>query len=467
MIGSKALFLREETYLGRLMIILIAICFAGLIVLGFGKISLGILCLLAVFLCAGKIENLFLLFLLTFSFFSIDEMSFLIVGTHPIITYDRVFVALLFFIFLKQIALRERKLLPFDKIEIIFIFLIIIVGFSVATKSLNKLMGARVLTDVFFIPFIVYVLSKNLITDKKYFKKFVSVLFIVGIYLSMLAFYEHFTKKDIFSSAPEAGVAVQRMVQEDFGWVRPNGPYPNDTTLAVCTAFCFFIVLYKYITLDSTKTYAKLSHVIVLVMISIAIFFTLYRGIWLAWILGLLTWLLIRRRQLLKLSFVLLLLVVLIMPFFIKFLESDFASEFYQHRVANVANIQDRLERFGYALSFFKESPIDGIGFQNYTLIMKTASQHNQILAMLSETGLIGASAYVLLFLFLFHSSIKNYRFARDKAWKEFSLIYLSIIVVFLIAGLGLTIGLDNNINLLLFAISGAALGPKRDTLLE
>lgn len=458
--NSRLLHFRKHSWPGVLPIILIAACIGGLISFGFGKICLGILAFGAILLFCKSVEDLFLFWLLTFSFFSIDESAFLTVGTHPIITFDRVFIAVLFLIFLKQIALGERKPLPIDKLEISFILLLGVFSFSVATKTLDKLMGARVITDLFFLPFIIYILTKNFITDRKYFRKFINTLFIVGIYLSIMGIYEHFTQHNLFATG-------SGFTQESFGWIRVNGPYSSDTTFAVCIVICFFIALYQYVAFPGENTMKKLLQITVLIMTIAATFFTLFRGIWLAWAFGLLVWFFIRKKGIIKLACCIIALTLFTIPFVSLIRSSKFSSEFYKGRVANVSNIEDRLARYNQALSMFLEEPIQGIGFQNYPIIMKTTAQHNQLLAILSETGIMGASVYILLFFLLLYYSVRNLKSSNLYFKREFSIVYLSILVVYLVSGLGLTTGYDKHINLLFFTVSAAALNATRKGLLE
>ena len=78
---------------------------------------------------------------------------------------------------------------------------------------------------------------------------------------------------------------------------------------------------------------------------------------------------------------------------------------------------------------------------------------------MLSETGLLGTLVYIMLTLFLFYYSIKYYKSSNSYNEKQFLIIYISILVVYMALGLSDNSGSDKSLNNLFFAISGVAMG--------
>jgi O-antigen ligase len=448
MIKNKILFFKNRAYFSMFMTIVLAFCAGYSILFGFGKLTLGFLLLAAIFLYFRRVEDLFLFWLLTFSFFSVDSTALLTVGTHPIITYDRVFIVILLIMFAKEIVLKQRNLLPIRSVEISFLLFLSVVTFSVITKTDDKMMGARVITDMFLLPFLIYFLSKHFILTKGDFDKFVNIIFTVGIYLSIMAIYEHFSGRDI--------LATERGIIDSAEWLRVNGPYVGPEGFGICSTICFFIALFKYTTPQEGKTLPKKVYILLILgMNVISILFCLFRGIWLSWALGFLLWFVIRRKGLIKLSFVIILSVVAIMPFIPELQSTDL----YEGRIANVSTIQGRLEIYEITFSLFKENPITGIGFRNYDL-----SQHNTILALLSEVGIIGTTMFILFISSIVYHSIKKYKLSNGYFEKQFSIIYLSILVSYLVPGLGLHSVFIKASNLLFFAVSGVALNGTRNS---
>ena len=375
-----------------LIIVSLAVFIGSLIFLGFAKLAIALLAFVVILLYLRKVENLLLFWLLTFALVSIDPMAILKVETHPILTYDRVFIMILLCIFLTEIAFKKRKLISMNGIEIIFILLLLVIGFSIAGKTVNKLTGIRIFIDSFLLPFIIYFLSKNCISEKKNIIKFANIIFIVGIYISLMGVYEFFSGQDLFPDHVYGGLRTINV-----NWFRVNGPFIRDYMLGFFCSICFFIALYKYIISDKRNIFLNIFHISMLVLITFSMFLTFFRGICLAWAVGLLTWYLVRRKGLIILNGFIIAIVLFIIPF----VNDIRSSGIYNERIANVENVQFRFERYNISLSFFKENPILGIGFSNFNEFTGTkGGQHNQILTMLSETGIIGTSLYILLLKF-------------------------------------------------------------------
>lgn len=450
---NKVLFLKEQTFPSYFAIIIIGVCLGCLIILGLWKISFAIVLSIPLFLYLKKVEDLYLFWLFSFSLFSINSLTFLDVEGHPILNYDRIFIFVLFFLILLEIAVNKRKVVLPNYIEAAFLLLLIILGFSIGAKSFWIFRGIRYYIDVFLLPFIIFFLSKNLILDKKYFNKFVNILFIVGIYISIMGVFEYITKFDLFPDLEYGGFRITENI-----WLRINGPYINDHTFGFCVSMCFFIALYKYITLSKKKRSSNIMFFSIFLLMTTAIFLTFYRGIILSLVLGLTTFFIIRRKGLFKFGLVVIILTLFTVPFQNKIR----SSELFNTRIANMDTIEDRIGRYNYSLALFRENPIQGIGFRNYELLTQTSGQHNQIISMLSETGLLGTSVYIILTLFLFYYSIKYYKSSNKYNEKQFLIIYISILVVYLALGLSDNSGFDKALNYLFFSISGVAMGRAR-----
>ncbi|MBM6832725.1 O-antigen ligase family protein [Megamonas hypermegale] len=85
----------------------------------------------------------------------------------------------------------------------------------------------------------------------------------------------------------------------------------------------------------------------------------------------------------------------------------------------------ERLLMWQSAFDMFKDYPITGVGISNYhTQYMQhyrsiqsreiTWHPHNNLLYILSESGLLGGLSYIFLFIYLYYTSIKNYLFTKN-----------------------------------------------------
>lgn len=454
MISGTLPISREDSLLHKLGIVLLAICIAVPAVFGLWKLSLGALFVAALLLYFRRLEDRFLFWLLTFSLFSVDSTTFLSVGGHPILSFDRVFIAILLFLFLKEIVLNERRPLRISSVEVIYLLLLFLMGLHIMFITLWQKSATRYFVDAFFLPFVVFIIAKNCLSEKEHFVKFAKTLFVVGIYISLMAVYEHLTRHDLLiEPAIYGGMRIT-----EGQWLRVNGPYQRDYVLGICCLICFFVALYKYSITKKTNLLHHIFYISTLTVITIATFLSFYRGIWLAWALGLFTWFITRKRGLGKLTFALLALAILAVPFIATLQSSDF----YDQRIANIETIEFRFERFGIAWSFFKENPLFGMGFRNFRTLTGTSGQHNQILAYLSEMGIIGASLYVALLFMLLYHAVKRYNATNNYARKEFIRAFLCILFAIVCYGLVDDYGFDKQINLLFFAVAGVALSSPR-----
>ena len=109
---------------------------------------------------------------------------------------------------------------------------------------------------------------------------------------------------------------------------------------------------------------------------------------------------------------------------------------------ANQSNYE-RILMWESATKMFIDHPVSGVGLGNYyeeymstyrsPLSRETQGHpHNVLLAFLSETGLLGTSGYILLFIYLYYYTITNYIRNKD----AFSLAFLSCLLAFTINSL-------------------------------
>lgn len=410
-------------------------------VLAFGLFVSGML-----LLYLKKIENIFLMWLLFHPIFNIDALAFLRMGGHPIITFDRVVIGAVLLFVLVEVAMKKRDLLSVNKLEIAMILFSAVMIFSIVSDSLEKISGAREFIDIFLYPFIIYFLAKNLISDEENFNKFINILLIIGVYLSLMGVFEYLTGRDI--------LAFREGMAERSGWLRVNGPFKDDSAFGVAVSICFFIVLYKIVSWNSDGRMSnkpKVFFSLILGLSVLAIIFNFYRGIWIALIVGLLSWFLIRKKGFTKLTLFVFILAIIMIPIF-NTLQS---TRFFRERLTNIQTIQTRFNIFDEAVYLFKKNPIKGSGFNNFS----RGGQHNTFLAFLSETGILGVSVFMLLVWFLYFYGFRNYKLSRGHITNEFSMIFLCILICYSVTWLGLNTGFSASINKLFYAITGVSLG--------
>jgi len=415
--------------------------FIGVLII-YGYAALGIALYVALIFCFAlkKAENIFFCWLLLSPLFSIDSLSFLRINTHPILTFDRVIIGALILFVLVEVAFKRRSLLPINKLEKTMVLFSLIIIFSIITKTTVKTSGARVFIDSYMYPFIIYFLSKNLISNEKNFNRFINSLVIIGSYISLMGIYEYIIGRDILPS--QVGLV------ERAGWVRVNGPYNIDSTFGVNVAFFFMIILFKFITSKKIKikNINRVFYFLLLCISTLGLSFNFYRGIWISFLAGIFSFFVIRRKGLGKLIYSILLLTILLMPIF----EKISNTRLYQNRILNMNTIESRLAKYKRAYEYFKRSPFNGVGFENYP-----ETEHNYYIYVLCETGIIGIVSLVILISMIIFYNYKYLKGAKTYLDKEFSAITSAIVIIFLVSWASQNLGYYAHINTNFYAILG------------
>jgi O-antigen ligase len=103
-------------------------------------------------------------------------------------------------------------------------------------------------------------------------------------------------------------------------------------------------------------------------------------------------------------------------------------------------------------MELFKKNPLTGGGFSYYSY---RGSTHNTFLSFLSETGILGFGMFLILIGLIFYRGFKNYKLSDDYIYKEFSIIFTSLFIMFTVTGLTQDTGFESEINLMFYAFVG------------
>jgi len=425
-----------------------------LTIYGYGFFGLCLCLFLIVLVTIKEVESIFLSWLLLFSLFS--TLPFVFIGKRPLLTFDRGIIGLLLFYLISQALINKRKLLPISKSEWVLIgFLIVIAYSNMKTQSEFNQIGQTF--DTFIIPVAIYFISKNLIKNDIQFNRLINVIVILGIYLSGMGIYEHFSSIDVFPT--RWGLTAS-------GWLRANGPYEQDIAFGVNVVICFFAVLYRYITSKKKDMgvliIKKIIFFLIMLCLVLAIFLCYYRAIWISFLFGLMIWFFLRNVGIRRRALIFFIFSILITFFY--FSKPDFNkimhNNFVQKRVLYYGSIQDRFAKYDIALNEFRKDPITGVGLYNLTRIRRViGGAHNTFLSFLAETGIIGFSILIFLIILIFHKSLKNLKYSKTIDDREFSIIFLCILIAYFLPWISDNIGYYHEINKLFFAILGITFG--------
>jgi O-antigen ligase len=149
--------------------------------------------------------------------------------------------------------------------------------------------------------------------------------------------------------------------------------------------------------------------------------------------------------------------------------------ELWKNRIGNQQTIDARFATYLSAWAMFQKNPLTGVGYgafpetwerfpelyyREYKGEPSVSTPHNFLLAVLSETGLVGFTSCALVFLQVFRLSARVVRHANTPAEREYGEAAIAISVAFLVAGFGLNFTYNITlVNKLLFIFLGVVSG--------
>jgi O-antigen ligase len=325
----------------------------------------------------------------------------------PDISLERmIFVAVILFIVVGWFQGKVR----FDRnisIEILMGLFVILCGISmirfgfVAVTPEFQSPWFTFITGYFF-PFIVFVFAKNFIFREKDLSLILHALFYFGVYLSVMAFFEYMELRQFvfprYINDPEVGIHI----------TRARGPFLNAAYNGVGILVGFVSGLHL---LEKKKGFSKFFHQAALLLFFPAVFFTLTRSVYLGLIISLFLFLgwyktSFSKWRLISLPLAIVLIVAIVNS------PRLLSTERREGGVAQVQEVDIRIALMKKSFYMFTERPLAGVGLGQFVptslrsykgpiyIIEEYAVgtfQHNHLLGVATEMGLIGIAVYLSL----------------------------------------------------------------------
>lgn len=336
----------------------------------------------------------------------------------PDVDLYRIMWVFLLLVFLAQIALRERNLLPITKIEIMMILFCIICLISMISAGTiyDTEQGLKLNTffSGFVIPFSIFFLGKHVVDSEQRIKNVFQLLLVIGIYLAITGIFEHFRLASLvwprYIMNPNIGIHYLSG--------RARGPFVqagvNGTVLGMIFALSVYLIIHK------SKKLHRISYGILIGIIPITIFFTYTRSAWLGFVLSLLIIPLFypKLRRIFLLGLLLLIIVVIV----------NWSNVISSNRsvggVGEPSPVYQRINLYIASAKMFIEKPIFGFGFYNfekfsrqylikdYETPIKAQVQgaHDTLVKILVELGLIGLIPLLVIYFNIYRHSVRLYR---------------------------------------------------------
>lgn len=359
----------------------------------------------------------------------------------PDFPLDRIIWIIIFMVFFVEIAIRRRQLLPITKIEMMMILFCIVCLISmVKAGTIYKAGHGLVLRNFlngYAVPFSIFFIGRNIFDNEQKIRKLFQFLLIIGIYLALTGIFEHFH----FTSLVFPRYIMDPDVGIHFG--RARGPFVQAAANGTVLGMLFFISI--YLVIHKPKILYKIFYGILIALMSITIFFTYTRAVWLGFFLSLLIIPLFYQRV--RKVFFLTYFILIIIVFF------NWSNVKSEDRtvggVTAIGPVYDRINLYSASLNMFIERPILGFGFNTFREVSPEYFHkvsgipftgvglgiHDTLAGILVELGLVGLIPLLLIFFYVFRHSLKLYRSLYSKPFlgKGLVVTFWGISVVFFV----------------------------------
>ena len=305
----------------------------------------------------------------------------------PLVTFDRLWiVGLLGVIVLATTRVEHARQTRFLLVAVAA--LTAVYGARALATQVDTLFPAKVWADAIVLPFILLVATVRLATSERRITAIAGSLMIGGTLLALLGIADLAVGLDL-----ESYVGGER--REELGIFRLSGPYgvpePYGLALVVClAAICYWF----FARMGGARVIAVLLGLIQLTAIGL----TLFRAVWIAAALVIITTFGLRRGRLGRLLFVGAVLGVLVLGAGSQLTQTSLVSE----RLDNTDNIYGRLATYEQGLDIFRDAPLFGVGvdqYHDYAEELRPATvngiesvtyPHSTFVGILAEQGLVG-----------------------------------------------------------------------------
>ncbi len=394
------------------------------------------------------------------------------------ISPDRVFLLLIFILFILNIFRNKLKLSPFDKMDILMIlFTILCAGSLIASGAnadeshgQNRWVNALFNTTIF--PFITYFIMRNIQYNKKDIKDILNVLCAIGIYLSLTAIFEHFRLDTL--------VWPQYIMNPSIGtqWGRARGPFVESAAMGRSLSL---ILICGAIVTSYSKGFKKILVYLLIIISVIAIYFTYTRAPWLGFGASMLIIVLFANKLRPQVvSIILIVIFVFLLGLTSKF--SFFEGTIFTKRESTV---NDRIVNYIIAIKMAEANPILGVGYGNFNAKWEDYYQdidgipftsfdgnHNTYLGILAEVGIIGFIVYVLIFYYMIKMCFYEYNKSKhaDDFRRELAIGVIAMTASYLVTGAFADLRFhqfQNNVMFLFFGIIFSLKNSKTDYMID
>lgn len=354
------------------------------------------------------------------------------VGGLPAIRFQWCFVILLLVSLSREPA---RARFPSNGLDASMILLCCVCIASIVNSIMYRT-PFRTFLDATLVPMGFYVVAKRCIRRPDFLPKIYLAAMIGILAFGALGLYEAFTENNIL----DYGESKQDVF-------RVNGPMRMAEDYGICMnmLIVFCIAMHG---LAKTKLLQKRTRWVAFAVGTVAVFFTVTRGIWLSLISG--GAVLFARRKTATFLVAVPILAVVAWGLF-DVVIPQFSGDLWEKRVTNQKTINARFATYKSAWLMFQDHPFLGVGFGAFGEVQErnevyqtdyngepaVDTPHNYFLSIVSETGLLGMVAVLFMLAYAMRYSLWTFHAAPSKTHRDYGEAMIAITVAYLVAGLG------------------------------
>lgn len=352
----------------------------------------------------------------------------LLPGVWPDIDLPRMMFAFVWLIFILELLLDRRRLLPGGTLGVLMV--LILCAFTLSMLTLGK-RGIRTILNGYLIPYAMFTLCKTVFVDRRSVERFVFWLAVpLALYFPAMSILEHYRVEALLFPRYIGKVIVEG---ESLGlnWGgRAMGTFIQPAVTGCAMVMIFFVAVHCLSWMKGT--FAKLYSILLFLITPIGVFFTYTRSVFLGFVLGLIIMTAFSKRLRLPAAILLIVMGLAVMGNWsnVKTAEREAGG------VGDMATAQGRVVLMNASLRMFMDHPFFGVGFKRFMeqsapyvsqvkrtflgykegWIGQESNQHNQFSSVLTEIGLVGFVPFVLMYVFLLRM-LARARFVKAKEY--------------------------------------------------
>jgi hypothetical protein len=366
----------------------------------------------------------------------------IIPGTWPDLDIPRIVFVFVWMIFLLELALGRKRLLPNTPVGTMMLLMLGALVFNMVTNGISAL---RQFLNGYAIPYAMFVISKNVFTERRQVERLAFWLAVpLALYFPATAIFEHYRLTALIFPR-YIGQSMSGGTGASWG-VRAMGTFlqPVATGFAMIATF----VLALHVLSRSRRALSRVYMLLITLITPIAVFFTYTRSVYLGFAAAVLVLIGFSRR----LRVVMLVLMVAIGLGVMGNWTNVTSEKREAGGVAEFSTAQARIVLAQASLAMFLDHPFTGVGFTSFVSkaqpyvarvrwtflgykeawIAGATNQHNQFLSVLTEIGLIGFVPFALLYFFVLRTLFKARSVAADIYDSEFVIAVGAIMAAYI-----------------------------------